>query len=159
MKSQKGITMLSLVIYVASFLAVTGLVAVITTFFYNNLKIINTDMGSSAYYNKLNLYMANEAKKSGNQICNYKSGDDVQNFVTFKDNSNKKNTFVKIGNIIYYNEFEGSGDSITCYKKIALCKNVNEFKINVDETSGKKVLKVYVNIDGTAYSTNYVVGD
>ena len=47
MKSQKGITMLSLVIYVASFLAVTGVVAAITTFFYNNIKVINTDMGSS----------------------------------------------------------------------------------------------------------------
>ena len=159
MKSQKGITMLSLVIYVASFLAVTGLVAIITTFFYNNLKIINTDMGSSAYYNKLNLYMANETKKSGNQIYRFESGADKQNFVTFKDNTNKKSAFVKIGNIIYYNEFEGSDSSIACYKKIALCKNVNDFKISVDEISGKKVLKVYVNIDGTAYSTNYVVGD
>ena len=64
MKSQKGITMLSLVIYVASFLAVTVVVAAITTFFYNNIKVINTDMGSSSYYNKLNLYMANETKKS-----------------------------------------------------------------------------------------------
>ena len=146
MKSQKGITKLSLVIYVASFLAVTGLVAIITTFFYNNLKIINTDMGSSAYYNKLNLYIANEAKKSGNQIYRYESADDKTNFVTFKDNSNNKNTFVKLGNIIYYNQ-------------IALCKNVDGFNVKIDESSGKKVLNLYVSIDGTAYSTNYVVGD
>lgn len=148
MKSQKGITMLSLVIYVASFLAVTGVVAVITTFFYNNLKVINTDMGSSSYYNKLNLYMANEVKKSGNQVFKYDTTDlsTGSNYITFKDSSNNKNTFVHEGNILYYN-------------KIALCKNVSDFRVKVDSSKGKKVVNVFVEIDGTAYSTNYVVGE
>jgi hypothetical protein len=154
-KSQKGITMLSLVIYVASFLAVTGVVAVITTFFYNNIKIINTDMGSSAYYNKLNLYMANETKKAGNQILKYESTDDRidessvptdVNYITFQNGNGEKNTFLKVGSILYYN-------------KIVLCKNVSDFTIRTDESNGNKIIKIYINIDGTAYSTNYVLGE
>jgi hypothetical protein len=154
-KSQKGITMMSLVIYVACFLTVTGVVAVITTFFYNNIKIINTDLGSSAYYNKLNLYMANETKKPGNQILKYESTDnridessvptDV-NYITFQDGNGEKNTFLKVGSILYYN-------------KIVLCKNVSEFNISIDESSGNKLIKIYIDIDGIAYSTNYVLGE
>ena len=139
--------MLSLVIYVASFLAVTSLVGVITTFFYNNLKVINTDMGSSAYYNKLNLYMAHEAKKSGNRIYKYDTDNPQQSsYITFIDNSGNKNTFVKLGNIIYFN-------------KIALCKNVDDFYIKIDNSNVKKTVNVYVEIDGTAYSTKYVVDE
>ncbi len=137
--------MLSLVIYVASFLAVTSLVGIITTFFYNNLKIINTDMGSSAYYNKLNLFMANEAKKSGNKILKYAQASDGNNsYITFEDNLENKNTFVKLGDIIYYN-------------KIALCKNVSDFNVKVDNSGVKKNITVFVTIDGIAYSTKYVV--
>jgi hypothetical protein len=150
-KSQKGITMISLIIYIASFLAVTGVVAIITTFFYNNIKIINTDLGSSAYYNKLNLYMVNEAKKPGNQILKYEStsnriaGSAVSsdiNYITFQDGNGEKNTFLKDGNILYYN-------------KIVLCKNVSEFDITIDESNGNKLISIYINIDGTAYKTSY----
>jgi hypothetical protein len=153
-KSQKGITMMSLVIYVACFLTVTGIVAVITTFFYNNIKIINTDLGSSAYYNKLNLYMANETKKPGNQILKYESTDnrisgssvstDI-NYITFKNGNGEENTFLKVGTVLYYN-------------KIVLCKNVSDFTINIDESNGNKLIKIYINIDGTAYSTTYLLG-
>ena len=148
MKSQKGITMLSLVIYVASFLAVTGVIAIVTTFFYNNLKIINTDMGSSAYYNKLNLYLVEETKKPGNEIYKYDNSDISagSKYITFNDSANNKNTFVHQGSILYYN-------------KIALCNNVSDFKVKVDETTGKKIINVYVEIDGIAYSTNYLVGE
>ena len=148
MKSQKGITMLSLVIYVASFLAVTGVVAAITTFFFFFIKVINTDMGSSSYYNKLNLYMANETKKAGNEVYKYDTTDlsAGSKYITFKDASNNKNTFVQEGNILYYN-------------KIALCRNVSDFKVKVDSSQGKQVVNVFVEIDGTAYSTNYVVGE
>ena len=59
---------------------------------------------------------------------------------------NNKNTFVQEGNILYYN-------------KIALCKNVSDFKVKVDGSQGKQVVNVFVEIDGTAYSTNYVVGE
>ncbi len=139
--------MLSLVIYVASFLAVTSLVGVITTFFYNNLKVINTDMGSSAYYNKLNLYMVHETKKSGNRIYKYDTDNPQKSsYITFVDNTGNKNTFVKLGNIIYFN-------------KIALCKNVDDFYIKIDNSNVKKTVNVYVEIDGTAYSTKYVVNE
>ena len=41
MKSNKGIAMVSLVIYVASFLVITTLVGTISTYFYNNINLVN----------------------------------------------------------------------------------------------------------------------
>ena len=54
MKSQKGVTMLALVIYVASFMLITGIVGAITTYFYNNIKLIDTNIATNSEYNKLN---------------------------------------------------------------------------------------------------------
>jgi len=46
-KSQKGITMISLVIYVGCFLAISGIVGAITVFFYNNTSLLNSEVYSS----------------------------------------------------------------------------------------------------------------
>ena len=54
MKANKGIAMISLVIYVASFLVITTIVGTISTYFYNNMNLIDSSVGSSAEYTKLN---------------------------------------------------------------------------------------------------------
>lgn len=163
MKSQKGVTMLSLILYVASFLTVTAVVAGITTFFYNNVEILDTKVGSNSQYNKLNLYMLNEAKKQGASLYawqNKAGASETQDkkdalttptsatnpFITFKEGEGNKNSFIYVEseNSLYYNS-------------IKLCEDVSEFKFKIDYTSGKTVLKVFINIDGTTFTTEYVV--
>ena len=39
-----------------------------------------------------------------------------------------------------------------------LCQNVEKFQLSLDKSSGKDVLSVLINIDGTAFQTKYVVG-
>ncbi len=63
LKFQKGVTMLSLVIYIASFLVVAGVVAGITIFFYNNTSLLDTEVYSAAEYNKLNMYLVKESEQ------------------------------------------------------------------------------------------------
>ena len=48
MKANKGIAMISLVIYVASFLVITTIVGTISTYFYNNMNLIDSSVWSSA---------------------------------------------------------------------------------------------------------------
>ena len=139
MKSQKGVTMMSLVVYVASFLAVTGVIATITTFFYNNIGTVNTNIGSNAYYNKLNLFLVNETKKRNNRIINW--GDD---YIYFNDGY-ETNRFIYLEGMVYFN-------------KVAICKSVSEFKI-IRETSdnGEDSFKVFITIDGISYTTKYTI--
>lgn len=171
MRSQKGVTMISLVLYVISFLAVTVVVAGITTFFYNNVEILDTKIGSNSQYNKLNVYMLNECKKDGASLYAWQNNPSVEGtvnkkdvltnkssatetFITFKDGEGNKASFIYVQDEknLYYASNENSTTHL-----IKLCENVNEFKFKIDYSSGKTVLKVFINIDGTAFTTEYVV--
>ena len=175
-KSQKGVTMISLVLYVASFLAVTAVVAGITTFFYNNVEVLDTKIGSNSQYNKLNLYMLTECKRENNSLYAWKNNPAVSGtvnkldalsastsiknslgpFITFKDDIGNKYSFIYIAgdNNLYYARKNASDGAVHLIK---LCENVNEFKFKIEYTSGKTVLKIFVNIDGIAFTTEYVV--
>lgn len=163
MKSQKGVTMLSLILYVASFLAVTAVVAGITTFFYNNIEILDTKIGSNSQYNKINLYMLNECKKEGSSLFAWQNTSDetglptykdkltdktnaTQTFITFQDADGNKNSFiyVKSEENLYYNS-------------IKLGEDIKDFKFKIDYGTGKTVLKIFINIDGSTFTTEYVV--
>lgn len=164
LKSQKGITMISLLFYVVCFLAVTVTIGIITTFFYSNMQIMSTRTGSNSDYNKLNLYLLNECKKPGvslfawrcyketgitgdfKRLTNLPTGD-TNSFITFASETGNKNTFVydKDTKSVYYNE-------------IKLCEFVDDFQIKLDQSTGKDVLTILINIDGTAFQTKYVVG-
>ena len=165
MKSQKGMTMISLILYVASFFIITTTIAGITTFFYNNVEILDTSIGSNSQYNKFNLYFLNQCKKDGNELFAWFDFETSENnisrldtanqstitsgskkFVTFKDLQGNKNSFIydKTNEDLYYNY-------------IKICEDVEDFKIKVDESTGKIVLKILIKIDGTAFSTDYVV--
>ena len=66
--SNKGITMMSLIIYVTSFLVVVGVVAGITAFFYGNASLMTQELYSASDYNKLNLYLVKESEQVGNRV-------------------------------------------------------------------------------------------
>ena len=163
MKSQKGVTMITLILYVASFFAITALVAGITTFFYNNVEIMDTSIGSNSQYNKLNLYILNECKKEGTSLWAWKNNDsqtaantpdNVDNlsdnvndtFITFEDSTGNKNSFIYV-----------ESEKNLYYNSIKLCEEVEEFKFKIDYSTGKTVLNVFVNIEGTSFSTEYVL--
>lgn len=163
MKSQKGITMMSLIIYVACFVAVTTIVAGITTFFYSNMQVMDTNIGSNSTYNKFNLYLLNECKKAGVSLYAWKDASSStaeierlsnptalptnNSFITFLNTDGTKNSF------IYDNEKDN-----LYYNSIKLCENVEDFQVKIDKSTGKDVLSVLINIDGTAFRTKYVIG-
>ena len=160
MKSQKGITMISLILYVTSFVAVTTVVAGVTTFFYSNMKIMDTGIGSNSSYNKFNLYLLNECKKADVSLYAWKdiklsTGETSRlstvptdnSFITFLNSDGTKNSFI----------YDSTNKNVY-YNSIKLCENVNDFQIKIDETTGKDVLTVLININGTAFQTKYVVG-
>lgn len=165
MKSQKGVTMLSLILYVASFLAVTAVVAGITTFFYNNIEILDTKIGSNSQYNKINLYMLNECKKQDVSLFAWQNtsssetglptnksnltnsgANATQTFITFKDVDGNKNSFVYV-----------KGEKNLYYNTIKIGEDIEEFKFKLNYDTGKTVLIVFINIDGTTFTTEYVV--
>ncbi len=153
MKTNKGITMLSLVVYVAVFLVVIAVVANISSFFYKDITTMDAETTSDYEYNKLNLYLLEETKKTGNEIVSVNS-----DYVEFSSG----NIFKKQSNKIYF--IEQSNDT-----KMLLCDNVEELKFEKATENGKNILKMNITLTSfdnrnsndtrktTSYNTNYVV--
>jgi hypothetical protein len=117
-KSQKGITMVSLVIYVASFLTVTLLIGYITTFFYNNVDVLNSTAGGAADYNMLCTYIKKECKT-------------VTNYSDLTKHFERKNS------IVYYKDSS---------HVIAIANNVSDFKLEGIDTKRAKLVITINNI-------------
>ena len=130
--------MVSLIIYILSFMIIMGIVGSITIFFGRNANEINTSAGSSAEYNKFNLYMVKYTKEGSGYTARADS-----NVLSFSQGSNQY-VFQKNGDMLYFN-------------KIKLCENVDEFRVKIETINEKKFLETYIQINGTVYTTDYVL--
>ena len=145
LNSKKGITMMSLVIYVASFLVISGIIASLTMFFYNNTTLIDVENYSAAEYNKLNMYFVKESEETGNKLIeiDQNTGSSIA-FIEFSNGD--RFTLDKVTNLLYYN-------------KICLCEDVKNFEVQKDYETGKEVVKVKVEFSNKSYTTKYTMAE
>lgn len=147
MKSQKGITMASLGVYIVVSIIVVATLATIMANYKNSIKTMDNDAEYLSEYNKFNLYFLEEVKKPEN------SSMERANSIGTKENEYNSIKF-KTGNefmykikeeILYLNKSTG--------EKIKLIKNVKKctFEFNdIDhEANGKNVIRVNIQIGET----------
>ena len=79
-KNEKGITLVSLTIYIIAMLVVVSIVTTISLFFYNNVINIDHDSQNLAEFNKFNMYFLEETKKAGNMVIEAPSGTNIIKF-------------------------------------------------------------------------------
>lgn len=134
MKSEKGITLTSLIIYIIAMLVVVSTIAVMTKYFYGNLNYLTNKNQASKEYTSFNSYFTDEINAQENSViyCEesiiiFNSG----NQYTFKDNS------------IYMN-------------KINICNNVESCQFIYDDADKTKVT-VKINIAGKNYNNVYTL--
>lgn len=177
MKSQKGITLMSLIVYVVAFLMVIGIVGAITTFFYTNYSFLDKKSTVAAEYSKLNLLFSEENKANGNYVFDLQSNVDTnilskseidENYWNINDEYETKydlldslnsickrffNTYVLFNdkNIIGWR----SDEKVIYYNQSIICNNVEKFTINKTQENGKEMLTVYVEFDNKSFSTKY----
>lgn len=130
MKNNKGITLMSLIVYIGVFLAVIGVIATISSFFYKNVAELDTNTTSDYEYNRLNLYLLEEVKKQNNGITRIIDEDEMKS-VSFESG----NTFLFQSNKIYYiQEHENT--------KILLCDKVKYLKFEKKVENAKDILHI-----------------
>lgn len=64
LKSEKGITLMALTIYIIVMLIVVGIVATISTFFYGNLRVVKDSAKYSSEFDKFNSSIISDVKKN-----------------------------------------------------------------------------------------------
>lgn len=131
MTNQKGITLITLVLYCTIMLLVIGVVSVIKINTDKNIADIQSLKGYIPEINKLSMYMLGETKNSTNGIKKIAGDGSSVEFI----NGNKY-VFLDFG--IYKLNDEG--------KKIKICDNVKNCVFEYDMKNRKDIIKITIQI-------------
>lgn len=137
MKSEKGVTLTSLIIYIIAFSIIIGTTATITHYFYNNIDGLTSRTEASKQYTEFNSYFVNEVNKKDNSILTEVSSGE-NNRIVFSS----RNQFKYTDNGIYFN-------------KIKICKDVTSCTFEYDETNNK--ITVTMQINGKTFKNEYTM--
>lgn len=139
MKNNKGITLISLVIYMAVIILITAMVMRITTNFSNNMEDV-ADTSFETEFNKLNLYLLDESKRTNNAIQEIVNGTQI----TFSGGN--KYTYNIEDKVIYLND------------TIKICENVESCLIEEKVAeNGKSALDLTIKIGEIEKTVTYVI--
>lgn len=123
-KTQKGVTLTSLVIYITVFMIVLAIIATISHYFYGNVTELQRPLGSATEYNKFQMFFANDTKKN-------KSADVSEDGakLVFEDGT----TYYYSSKKLYRNNIE-------------IVKNIENLTFQLSTTSVGDVTKKIVNV-------------
>ena len=126
MKSQKGITLISLTIYVIVMAAVIGVVAIISTFFYSNMNDVNNTINPITEYTKFNTFFSDEVNHSNIKVLECGTTSNGQNYIVF-DNG-VQYTYIPENRGIYKNHVKIAKGVDNC----TFAKNIKNGKVVVE---------------------------
>ena len=140
MKSQKGITLISLTIYIIVMVIVVTVVALIRNYMFKNMNSVSEAIDPLTEYIRFNSFFTDEVNTSGIKIL------DCQDDYILFDN-NVQYTFVEANEAIYLN-------------KAKIAKNVTNCTFSVSENDGKKQINVQITLDDNeTKNTTYTLKD
>ena len=105
MQGEKGITLISITIYVIVMLIVVSVITVLTSYFYTNVDINSVSEDLNQQYTKFNSYFTEEVNKKGNKLLKIgqiESDTGNQNYIIFS--SGNQYTYVPQNQGIYRNQ-------------------------------------------------------
>ena len=128
MKSEKGVTLMSLVIYIAVATVVICAMGLLSSYFYDNINLIKTDSNYVVEYNKFNMFFVQDIK-------NNTTADVTTDSITFADGTKYQYKDKKI----YRNDEEiavnvkNATFSSDTYKVNDITKNIIIVNLNIGE--------------------------
>lgn len=131
MKKESGITLITLIIYVIGITIITGILTVITNFFYQNVMHMEDASSSSAEYSKFNVVFIEEVKSFGNKVIEPTELNVETKSISFSSG----NTYTFQDNKIYKN-------------KIAIASDISDCKFKLRMYESKQIVSVYMKIGG-----------
>ena len=136
MKSEKGITLISVTIYVIVMAIVIGIIAVISGFFYKSIDGVDETVPAQEF-TEFNRYFTDEINRDGAEIISCES-----NYVVF--NNNVEYTFVAGNKGIYRNG-------------VKICRDIDSCTFTKGSENGKKTITVEMIVSGRVMTTTYAL--
>lgn len=145
MRSNRGVTLTSLIIYIIAMTIIISIVSVVSTSMYSNVKEISKSSDLSQY-TKFNSYFTEQINTEDLQVldCNtIRDGEVIQeSYVSFSNND--KYTYKN--NAIYFN-------------KIKICRNVESCEFQYVNEDNKSKITVIMKIKGENFQNIYTMSN
>lgn len=134
MKSEKGITLISLTIYIITMVVVLATVAVISTYFYTNISETSDTMDPLTEYTKFNRFFSEEVNRSNIKVLECES-----HYIAF-DNG-VQYSFIANNKGIYRNQVKIAKEVTNCtfLYEIKNGKNIVVVTIQIGNSNPKRV--------------------
>ena len=117
MKSNKGITLTSLVIYIICLVIVIGLMSSFTGYFFKNTNEVTINQNADEQYTKFLSYITKDVNTD--DLIYAKTGVNSTDCIIFKFETGIEHQYVFANGNIYYISIENQNE-----KKITMCENV-----------------------------------
>ena len=148
MKSEKGITLMSLTIYVIAMLITVTIMTVLTSYFYQNISVDTDEYTYLAEFTRFDTYMVEESNKSSNSVLEI-SPENTNEQKTAKQvyialSSGNQYTFIKANKAIYQNN-------------VKIASGVEEMEISESIKNGKTVITMKIKIKDKTRSMQFVL--
>lgn len=142
MKSEKGITLISLTIYVIAMAIVVGVIAIISTFFYSNMEDTDNIVSPMAEYTKFNSFFSDEINHEGIEVVSCGTTDNGQNYIVFSNEV--QYTYISENKAIYRN-------------KVKIAKEIDDCTFTTGTNNGKRVVRVEFEAGGKTRENTYTL--
>ena len=145
MKSEKGITMVSLIIYVIAMLITITIITIVTSYFYKNVDITSDRYTYFSEFTKFESYISEEVNKTDNQIIDIgevTENDKTQNFVAFS--SGNQYTYIPENQAIYQNN-------------VKIASGVEKCSFKEKFVNGKQAVEIQIKIQDKVRTVQYVL--
>jgi len=136
MKSEKGLSLTSVIVYIIGMLIVATIIGTFTIYFYNNLT--NSSNKANIEYSKFNMNFLKDTKEENNKITNINN---LANMIQFSNGT----TYLYQDKSIYRNN-------------VKISDNIEEFAIIYEVQNNKAVIKTLFQVDNKSYTTSYIMG-
>ena len=138
--NNKGITLISLTLYIIITLIVLCGLGILATNFRKNINNVKMQNSREIEFDKLNLQLLEETKKDGNKVSVSQSNSTKLVFT-----SGNTYTFDSEENVIFLND------------NITVASNISEAEFSVQEKNMKQILTVNVTVSNKQRSMQYVI--
>ena len=122
MKSNRGVTLTSLVIYIIGLTIVIALMGLISNYFYQNITDVTIKQNADEQYSKFLAYLTKDA--NSDNLVYVQTGVNGEDNIIFRFDNQEEHQYIVKNSNIYYISVENINE-----KKIVLCENVSSSKV------------------------------
>lgn len=158
MKNEKGVTVVSLIIYVSSLLVIAIIIGRITTFFYNNVMDIQDDTNYSNAYSKINLALLSALQDENITSIEIGYYRDIDGIYAFSTEGENDSTAIRIttgvGEDAQAKTIGLIGDQLY-YDKTLIGESINNFSLEESHENAEDKITYTIDVNVTVGNEKY----